>query len=69
MIDPRTQYIVYKERENELMLQIERIRTARERGEMTETSQPWYVKTGQWLRAMLKEKAFPRQQIVEEKPC
>lgn len=51
MIDPRTQYILYKERENELMLQIQQKLTAQARGETMETAlQHWYAKAGQWLK-------------------
>jgi hypothetical protein len=57
MIDPRSLYIVYKEQERELMLQIERRRAAKERGEYAETSQPWYSAAEQWL----KEKVFSRR--------
>jgi hypothetical protein len=54
MIDPRTQYIIYKEQETELMLQIERKLAAQERGGFAETSQPWYFAAKKWL----KEKVF-----------
>jgi hypothetical protein len=57
MIDARSQYIVYKEKENQLMLQLERMRIAKERGEYAETSQPWYSAAEQWL----KEKVFSRR--------
>ena len=56
MIDARTQYIVYKEKEANLMLQIERKLAAQERGGSAETSQPWYAAVEQWL----KEKVFSR---------
>jgi hypothetical protein len=42
MIDPRTQYILHKEKETDLMHQIERKLAAQERGEDAQTSQPWY---------------------------
>ena len=51
MIDPRSQYIIYKEQENERMLQIERKLAAQERGEHADPSQPWYASAGQWLKA------------------
>lgn len=55
MIDTRTQHILYKERETELMLQIEQKLAAQAQGETMETAfQHWYAKAGQWL----KEKAF-----------
>jgi hypothetical protein len=57
MIDYRTQYIVHKEKENQLMLQIERKLAAQERGEPAETSQPWYAAAEQWL----KENVFSRR--------
>ena len=74
MIDPRTQYFVYKQQENELMLLIEHKQAARDQGVTTKTSQPWYIKTGQWLQWLLKEKIFSRpqgkrQHIVEESLC
>ena len=56
MIDPTTQYIVYKQRENELMRQIERKLAARDQGSLVETHQPWNVKTVQQMI----EKAFSR---------
>jgi hypothetical protein len=70
LIDPRSQYIIYKEQETELMLQIERKLAAQERGEYAETSQPWYSAANQWL----KEKVFSRRSvkrpcIAEENPC
>jgi hypothetical protein len=51
MIDPRTQHIIYKEKETQLMLQIERKLAAQERGEHAEISQPWYSAAEQWLKA------------------
>jgi hypothetical protein len=70
MIDPRTQYIIHKEQETRLMLQIERKLAAQERRGHAETSQPWYSAAEQWL----KEKVFSRQPakspcIPEESPC
>jgi hypothetical protein len=70
MIDPRTQYIIYKEQENERMLQIERKLAAQERGGYAATSQPWYSKAEQWL----KENVFSRRSAnrpcsAEESPC
>jgi hypothetical protein len=70
MIDPRSQYIIHKEKETELMVQIERKLEAQERGKCAETSQPWYFVVEQWLI----EKVFPhmsvkRQRIAEESDC
>ena len=70
MSDPRTQYLIYKEQESNLMLQIERKLAAQERDKFVETSQPWYSAPEQWL----KEKVFSfrlRKQpcIAEEEPC
>jgi hypothetical protein len=67
MIDPRSQYIIYKGQELELMLKIEEKLAAQEGGENAETSQPWYSAADQWLKG----KAFSRisakrQRIVEE---
>ena len=56
MIDSRSQYIIHKEKETRLMLQIERKLAAQERGEHPETSQPWYSAIEQWLQ----EKVFSR---------
>ena len=56
MIDPRTIYIIHKEREAKLMQQIEGKRAAQERWEYGKTSQPWYSAAEQWL----KEKVFFR---------
>jgi len=63
MIDPRTQYIIYKEQESQLELQIERKLAAQQRDKTVETSQPWYSAAGQWL----KEKAFSLQ--LAKQPC
>jgi hypothetical protein len=70
MIDPRTQYILHKEKETELMRQIERKLAAQERGLHAETSQPWYAAAEQWL----KEKLFSPRPVKspcgpEESPC
>ncbi len=54
MIDPRTQYILYKERENQLIVQIERKQAILERCESRAISQSWYSVVWQWL----KEKVF-----------
>ena len=70
MIDPRTQYVIYKEQETKRMLQIERKLAAQERGKFMETNYPWYSQVEQWL----KEKIFsPRTAkspcASEENPC
>jgi len=49
MIDPTTQYIVYKQRENELMRQIERNLAARDQGSLVETHRSWNIKTVQQM--------------------
>jgi hypothetical protein len=54
MIDPRTQYIIHKEKETELMHQIEQKLAAKERDGYTKTSQPWYFAVKKWLE----EKVF-----------
>lgn len=54
MIDPRSQFIIYKGQETELMLQIERKLATKGRGGYVKTSQPWYSVVEQWL----KEKVF-----------
>jgi len=63
MIDPRSQYIIYKGQETELMLKIEKKLAAQEGGEYAETSQPWYSAAKQWL----KEKAFFRTSAKRER--
>jgi hypothetical protein len=70
MIDPRSQYVIYKQQEAELTLQIERKLAAQERGKVTETSYPWYSAAEQWL----KEKVFSLRLaknpcLAEEEPC
>jgi hypothetical protein len=70
MIDPRSQYIIYKEQEAELMRQIARKLAAQERGEYAGTSQPWYSTAERWL----KEKVFSRRPAIQpcsaaESPC
>ena len=67
MIDPRSQYVIYKEQEAERMLQIERKLAAQERGEFVETGTPWYSTARQWL----KEKVFSFQPAKSpcEEPC
>ncbi len=63
MIDPRTQYILYQERQHELMAQIERRLAAQERAGVRRTGgagaihQPWYSAAQQWL----KEKVLYRE--------
>ncbi len=59
MIDSRSQFIIHKEKETGLMLQIERKLAAQERGVKAETSQPWYSAAEQWL----KEKVFSRGSV------
>jgi hypothetical protein len=54
MIDPRSQFIIYKEQETERMLQIERKLAAQEKGGFAETRQPRYFAAKKWL----KEKVF-----------
>jgi hypothetical protein len=70
MIDPRTQYIIHKEKEDKLMLQIERKLAAQERGKLEETSHSWYSAVKQWFT----EKVFsfrPAKSpcVPEEEPC
>ncbi len=56
MIDPRTQYILYQERQNKLMAQIERGLAVQERigtrgnGGAGAIHQPWYSAAQQWLK-------------------
>ena len=70
MIDPRTQYIIYKEQESRLELQIERKLAAQEREESVETSQPWYSAAGQWLKEKTISLRLAKQPCPpEEVPC
>jgi hypothetical protein len=69
MMDHRTQYIIHKEKENDLMHQIERKLAAQERGGYAQTTQTWISAAEQWL----KEKVFFRRPAEnpcpEESPC
>ncbi len=72
MIDPRTQYILHQERQNELMAQIERKLAAQEMdyvgqagaagqsGSETTFHQPWYSVAQRWFRQWLGEKGIHR---------
>ncbi len=51
MIDSRTQYIVYQQREKELMAQIERQRARRENGQIHAGTPSWLAAAGQWVKA------------------
>jgi hypothetical protein len=67
MIDPRSQYVIYKEQETRLMQQIERKLAAQERGELAQTGQPWYVSAEQWLKE--KVLSFRQAKSPCEEPC
>jgi hypothetical protein len=70
MIDPRTQYIIYKEQENKLMLQIERKLAAQEGGKFVDTSDPWYSSAKQWLKNIIfSSRPAKSPCIAEEEPC
>jgi hypothetical protein len=69
MIDPRSQYVIYKEQETRLMLQIERKLAAQERGKFAETSQPWYSAAEQWLKEKVFSFRSARHPCTEEEPC
>jgi hypothetical protein len=60
MIDARTQYIIHKEKEANLMLQIERKLAAHERGGSAETSQTWFSAVEQWLKEKVFSHATPK---------
>jgi hypothetical protein len=64
MIDPRTQYIIHKEKETELMHQIERKLAAKERSGNVEAGRPWYFVVKQWLI----EKVFSRKSVKRQSP-
>ena len=69
MIDPRTQFIIYKEQEAKLMHQIERKLAAQERGERARTRQPWYSVAEQWLKEKLSSPWQAKPPCPEENPC
>lgn len=70
MIDPRSQYMIYKEQENERMIQIERKLAKQERGGCKEAVQPWYSATLQWLKeALFSGIPTNRQHTAAESPC
>ena len=69
MIDPRTQYILHKEKETDLMHQIERKLAAQERGEHAQTSQPWYSAAGQWIKEKIFSRRLAKSPCPEESPC
>lgn len=54
MIDPCTQYILYQERQTELMAQIERRLANQERAEAGAAHQPGYFSAQPWLQQVLK---------------
>ncbi len=60
MMDPRTQYLVYKEQENERMTQIERMQEGRQNGTLAESGPSWTSVVGQWL----KEKVFSSEKVI-----
>lgn len=67
MIDPRSQYIIYKRQESELMLQIERKLAVKERGILTEDSQPRYYSAKKWLQEkVLSHTSTKRQSTLME---
>lgn len=73
MLDPRTQYILYQERQHELMAEIEQRLAAQERGGAGNVRQPGYSASLQGLQQWLKEKMLFRgsadgRPIVAGKP-
>ena len=72
MIDPRSQYMIYKHQENERMAQIERnlADQAQKRGMCEETDQPWYSEAWEWLKEnVFLRGAVKQQHISAESPC
>ena len=70
MIDPRSQYIIYKAQESERMLQIERRLAAQAKGGCAETEQPWYSVIVQWLKEnVLPRGLAKRQRLAADSPC
>ncbi len=70
MMDPRTQHILYQERQHELMAQIEQRWTVQERGGTGGAGaihQPWYSAARQWLQQWLKGKVLYRG-LAAERP-
>ena len=69
MIDPRTQYIIHKEKEDKLMLQIERKLAAQERGKIEEISHPRYSAVMQWFKKVFSFRPAKSPCVPEEEPC
>ena len=70
MIDLRSQYIIYKEQENERMHLIERKLAAQENGGFMQTELPWYFAAGQWLKEnVFSRRPANRQPRAAENPC
>jgi hypothetical protein len=69
MIDPRSQFIIYKEQETELMNQIERKLAAQERRKIAVPSQHWYTAVEQRLKAVLVSLRLAKNPCLEEEPC
>jgi hypothetical protein len=70
MIDPRSQYIIYKEQENNRMKQIEWKLAAQAKGGCQATEPPWYSVTVQWLKEnVFSRGSAKRQRFATESPC
>ena len=78
-ISPQFVYIIHKDKERELMRQIEAARTAKERrayeaGGSLENKRTWYAQASQWMkekfsnRASESKRAGSRPEMFEE-PC
>ena len=69
MIDPRSQYIIYKDQENRRRLLIERKLAAQARGGC-KVEQPWYFVAVQWLKEnVLDHTSAKRQHFAAESAC
>ena len=75
-LDPQSQYIIYKQREKELELDIQRRLTHAARAAASPVPQPipWYTAVAEWLSAIVpfhapqKQVAAPAR-IEEARPC
>lgn len=76
-IDPQSQYIIYKHREKELELDIQRRLTREARAAASPVPQaiPWYTAVAEWLSAIVPFHAIQKQvaaqpaRIEEPHPC
>jgi hypothetical protein len=70
-ISPEFQYIIYKQREKELELAIQRRLESEARGENrpAKQAQPWYASAAGWLKANTLLRVFQKQAVNEPVCC